>query len=213
MVSVTSGHAEVVQIAYDPAKTSYEDLLDIFWKAHDPTTLNRQGADVGTQYRSIILYHDEAQKAAALGSLKKAQAGFKDRILTELAPLGVFWKAEDNQFPVAFARDSSHRRLGVRGEKGGALGEEHRECRRNDIVHRVPAVLSLQWVGEPLDTVAENGEECMEDVSSLHALPKEACREVGLVSRARRLCGILLGFARCAYPRLNMELLEARNFF
>jgi peptide-methionine (S)-S-oxide reductase len=91
----TTGHAEVVQIAYDPAKTSYEDLLDIFWKAHDPTTLNRQGADVGTQYRSIILYHDEAQKAAALKSIKKAQASFKDRIVTEIAPLGVFWKAED----------------------------------------------------------------------------------------------------------------------
>jgi len=91
----TTGHAEVVQVAYDPAKTSYEDLLDIFWKAHDPTTLNRQGADVGTQYRSIILYHDEAQKPAALGSLKKAQAGFKDRIVTEVVPLGVFWKAED----------------------------------------------------------------------------------------------------------------------
>jgi peptide-methionine (S)-S-oxide reductase len=91
----TTGHAEVVQVAYDPAKTSYEDLLDIFWKAHDPTTLNRQGADVGTQYRSIILYHDEAQKAAAQRSLTKAQAGFKDRIVTEIAPLGVFWKAED----------------------------------------------------------------------------------------------------------------------
>jgi peptide-methionine (S)-S-oxide reductase len=91
----TTGHVEVVQIAYDPAKTSYEDLLDIFWKAHDPTTLNRQGADVGTQYRSIILYHDEAQKATALKSIKKAQASFKDRIVTEIAPLGVFWKAED----------------------------------------------------------------------------------------------------------------------
>ena len=91
----TTGHAEVVQVAYDPAKASYEDLLDIFWKAHDPTTLNRQGADVGTQYRSIVLYHDEAQKAAALKSLGKAQAGFKDRIVTELAPLGAFWKAED----------------------------------------------------------------------------------------------------------------------
>jgi peptide-methionine (S)-S-oxide reductase len=91
----TTGHAEVVQVAYDPAKTSYEDLLDIFWKAHDPTTLNRQGADVGTQYRSIIPYHDEAQKAAAAASIKKAQAGFKDRIVTEVVPLGVFWKAED----------------------------------------------------------------------------------------------------------------------
>lgn len=90
-----TGHAEVVQVAYEPARVSYDDLLDIFWKAHDPTALNRQGADVGTQYRSIVLYHDETQKAAALRSLKKAQAGFKDRIVTEISPLGIFWRAED----------------------------------------------------------------------------------------------------------------------
>ncbi len=90
----TTGHAEVIQVTYDPAQVSYEGLLDIFWKAHDPTTPNRQGADVGTQYRSIILCHDQAQQAAALASLKKAQAGFKDRIVTEIATLGVFWKAE-----------------------------------------------------------------------------------------------------------------------
>jgi peptide-methionine (S)-S-oxide reductase len=91
----TTGHAEVVQITFDPARISYEGLLEVFWLAHDPTTLNRQGADVGTQYRSIILYHDEAQKAAALASVKKAQAGFKDRIVTEVVPLAAFWKAEN----------------------------------------------------------------------------------------------------------------------
>jgi peptide-methionine (S)-S-oxide reductase len=91
----TTGHAEVVQVAFDPSKITYEGLLDVFWKAHDPTTLNRQGADVGTQYRSIILYHDETQKASAVASVKKAQREFADRIVTEVVPLGTFWKAED----------------------------------------------------------------------------------------------------------------------
>jgi peptide-methionine (S)-S-oxide reductase len=89
-----TGHAEVVQISFEPARISYEELLDIFWKAHDPTTPDRQGADVGTQYRSIILYHDQGQKAAAAASMKKAQAAFRDRIITELVPLAAFWKAE-----------------------------------------------------------------------------------------------------------------------
>ena len=70
-----TGHAEVAQIEYDPKKVSFEELLDLFWQAHDPTTLNRQGADVGTQYRSIILYHSEAQKLAA----EKPCGGYKPR--------------------------------------------------------------------------------------------------------------------------------------
>lgn len=89
-----TGHAEVVQISFDPALISYEELLDIFWKAHDPTTPDRQGADVGTQYRSIILHHDPGQRDAAAASMKRAQAGFRDRIVTELVPLITFWKAE-----------------------------------------------------------------------------------------------------------------------
>jgi peptide-methionine (S)-S-oxide reductase len=90
----TTGHAEVVQVAFDPSKISYEEILDIFWKAHDPTTLDRQGADVGTQYRSIILYHDEGQKAAAVASISKAQKGLRDKIVTEVAPLAAFYSAE-----------------------------------------------------------------------------------------------------------------------
>src|SRR5688572_15258062 len=78
--SGTTGHAEVIQIEYDPAKIKYEDLLDLFWEAHDPTTLNRQGADVGTQYRSIILYHNERQKEVATKAKKDASARFKDPI-------------------------------------------------------------------------------------------------------------------------------------
>lgn len=89
-----TGHAEVIQIEFDPARISYEDLLDVFWQAHDPTTLNRQGADKGTQYRSIILYHSDRQKEAAEKSKKNAAALFKDPIVTEIVPLTHFYKAE-----------------------------------------------------------------------------------------------------------------------
>jgi peptide-methionine (S)-S-oxide reductase len=89
-----TGHAEVVQIEYDPRQISYEQVIDLFWKAHDPTTLNRQGADEGTQYRSIILYEDESQKAIAEKSKEAAQANFKDPIVTELVPLEAFYPAE-----------------------------------------------------------------------------------------------------------------------
>jgi peptide-methionine (S)-S-oxide reductase len=95
--SGTTGHAEVTQIVFDPGVIRYEDLLDVFWEAHDPTTLNRQGADVGTQYRSIILYHDEAQKAAAEKSKAALSASGKYRnpIVTEIVPLTTFYKAEE----------------------------------------------------------------------------------------------------------------------
>jgi len=90
-----TGHAEVVRIEYDPGRISYEEILDIFWKAHDPTTLNRQGADAGTQYRSIILYQDGSQKAAAEESIEKAGKMFKDPIVTEIVPLERFYPAEE----------------------------------------------------------------------------------------------------------------------
>ncbi|MCE9587461.1 MAG: peptide-methionine (S)-S-oxide reductase MsrA [Verrucomicrobia bacterium] len=89
-----TGHAEVIQITYDPAKVSYNQLLDLFWKAHDPTTLNRQGADSGTQYRSIILTATPEEAAEAQASKKKAQAQFDDPIVTEIAPLKTFYPAE-----------------------------------------------------------------------------------------------------------------------
>ena len=89
-----TGHAEVIHIEYDPAVVSYEKLLDTFWEAHDPTTLDRQGADVGTQYRSIILYNDAAQKAAAEKSKAEAQKHFKQRIVTEIVPLRKFYAAK-----------------------------------------------------------------------------------------------------------------------
>src|SRR6266496_181085 len=92
--SGTTGHAEVIQVEYDPAKVAYEKLLETFWEAHDPTTLNRQGADSGTQYRSIILYSNEAQKAAAEKSKAEAQKHFFKPIVTEIVPLTKFYKAE-----------------------------------------------------------------------------------------------------------------------
>jgi peptide-methionine (S)-S-oxide reductase len=89
-----TGHAEVVQIEFDPAVLSYEKLLETFWKIHDPTTLNQQGADKGTQYRSIILYSSEAQKIAAEKSKASAQQRFGKPIVTEIVPLQEFFKAE-----------------------------------------------------------------------------------------------------------------------
>ncbi|MFC7336081.1 peptide-methionine (S)-S-oxide reductase MsrA [Haloferula chungangensis] len=91
----TTGHAEVVQVVFDPKKLSYEKLLDWFWALHDPTTLNRQGADVGTQYRSAIFYHSEEQKKTAEASKKAAAADFKDPIVTEITKLETFYPAEN----------------------------------------------------------------------------------------------------------------------
>ncbi len=91
----TTGHAEVVQIVFDPAKISFEKLLEVFWAAHDPTTLNRQGGDEGTQYRSVIFFENDAQKLAAERSKAAATKEFKDPIVTEISPLSAFYKAED----------------------------------------------------------------------------------------------------------------------
>lgn len=90
-----TGHAEVTQITFDPAKISYTKLLEVFWQAHDPTTLNRQGADEGTQYRSVIFYHDEKQKLFAEKAKLAAQADFHKPIVTEISPLTKFYPAED----------------------------------------------------------------------------------------------------------------------
>lgn len=90
-----TGHAEVVRIEFNPRVISYNEILDMFWKAHDPTTLNRQGADVGTQYRSIILYENEEQRQQAEQSKKEASKHFDDPIVTEIEPLQVFYPAEE----------------------------------------------------------------------------------------------------------------------
>lgn len=92
-----TGHAEVVQVEFDPAKVSYERLLELFWANHNPTTLNRQGPDIGTQYRSVIFYHDNEQRQAAEASKKAVDASgkFKSPVVTTLEPAKTFWKAED----------------------------------------------------------------------------------------------------------------------
>jgi len=90
-----TGHAEVVQVEFDPAQVSYEELLDVFWHGHDPTTLNRQGPDVGDQYRSAIFFHSPEQEKAAHASLEAAQSRFRHAIVTEITPATDFWPAED----------------------------------------------------------------------------------------------------------------------
>lgn len=92
-----TGHAEVTRIAYDPSVISYEQLLEVFWHTHDPTTLNRQGYDVGPQYRSVIFYHNEEQKKIAKQSLEKTDASdlWKDPIVTEIQPLENYYRAEN----------------------------------------------------------------------------------------------------------------------
>ncbi|MCC7137361.1 MAG: peptide-methionine (S)-S-oxide reductase MsrA [Planctomycetes bacterium] len=90
-----TGHAEVVQVTFDPSQVTYETLLDWFWRLHDPTTLNRQGADVGTQYRSAIFWHSEAQRDEAERSKRDAQEAFASPIVTEITKAGAFYGAEE----------------------------------------------------------------------------------------------------------------------
>ena len=92
-----TGHAEAVEVTYDPAKVSYDELLKVFWENHDPTTLNRQGPDVGTQYRSAIFYHTPEQEAAARASLQKIETwgAYRRPIVTQIVPAAQFWEAED----------------------------------------------------------------------------------------------------------------------
>ena len=92
-----TGHAEAVEVTYDPEKVSYEKLLHVFWTNHDPTQLNRQGPDVGTQYRSVIFVADDEQKTAAIASRDALEASGKFRrpIVTEIVPAAPFWEAED----------------------------------------------------------------------------------------------------------------------
>lgn len=90
-----TGHAEVVEVDYDPAKVGFDSLLDVFWENHNPTTLNYQGPDYGSQYRSAIFYHDEAQRETAESSRQRWQPKFKKPIVTEIVPAQTFFRAEE----------------------------------------------------------------------------------------------------------------------
>jgi len=92
---VMGDHIESVEVEFDPAQVSYEKLLDVFWSSHDPTQLNRQGPDVGSQYRSAIFFHSPEQEAQAIASRERAQANFGRPIVTEITPAREFWPAED----------------------------------------------------------------------------------------------------------------------
>jgi peptide-methionine (S)-S-oxide reductase len=91
----TTGHAEVTQVTYDPEKVTFEELLAVYWAVHDPTQVDRQGPDIGTQYRSVIFYADEAQKEAAEASKEAVQAKFKQPIATSIEPATGFYRAEE----------------------------------------------------------------------------------------------------------------------
>jgi peptide-methionine (S)-S-oxide reductase len=108
-----TGHAETVEVEYDPAKVSYEQLLDVFWENHDPTTLNRQGPDVGEQYRSAIFFQTPEQEASARASKEKQEKSgrYKHPIVTEIAPASTFWRAEEYHQQYLEKRGLAHCRI------------------------------------------------------------------------------------------------------
>jgi peptide-methionine (S)-S-oxide reductase len=103
-----TGHAEAVEVTFDPAVTGYRDLLGVFWDNHDPTTLNRQGPDFGTQYRSAIFFHTPEQEAAARASLAEAQKRFRRPIVTQIVPAAEFWRAEEYHQQYLEKRGAAH---------------------------------------------------------------------------------------------------------
>jgi len=105
-----TGHAEVVQVEFDPSQISYDNLLDVFWSNHNPTTLNRQGPDVGTQYRSVIFYHSPEQKLAAEASREKLNSTgrFRQKVVTQIEPAPRFWRAEEYHQRYLQKRGQSH---------------------------------------------------------------------------------------------------------
>ena len=109
-----TGHAEVVEVEYDPFKVSYDELLKVFWANHDPTTLNRQGPDIGTQYRSVIFFHTPQQEAAAKAAKERLQASgkYKRPVVTEIVPAADFWRAEDYHQQYLEKRGLAHCRIG-----------------------------------------------------------------------------------------------------
>lgn len=107
-----TGHAEVVQVDFDPARVTYDQMLDLFWANHDPTTLNRQGPDIGTQYRSTVFFHDAEQQVLAQASKDRWQAKFKRPIVTLIVPAETFYVAEDYHQQYLEKRGLSHCHIG-----------------------------------------------------------------------------------------------------
>ena len=107
-----TGHAEAVEVTYDPALVSYEDLLKVFWENHDPTTLNRQGPDVGAQYRSAVFYHSPEEEATARASKAEVQKSSRRPIVTEIVPAADFWQAEDYHQKYLEKRGLAHCHIG-----------------------------------------------------------------------------------------------------
>jgi peptide-methionine (S)-S-oxide reductase len=103
-----TGHAEVVEVEFDPMVINYRDLVEVFWDNHDPTTKDRQGPDVGTQYRSVIFFHSPEQEKVARASLEEAQKRFKRPIVTEIVPATEFWRAEEYHQQYLERRGLSH---------------------------------------------------------------------------------------------------------
>jgi peptide-methionine (S)-S-oxide reductase len=103
-----TGHAEVVQVEFDPSQIRYDELLDVFWSNHNPTTLNRQGPDIGTQYRSVIFYHSPEQKTAAEESKIRMCSHFNRPIVTQIEPARKFWRAEEYHQRYLEKRGQSH---------------------------------------------------------------------------------------------------------
>jgi peptide-methionine (S)-S-oxide reductase len=105
-----TGHAEVVEVEFDPSQVTYDELLDVFWSNHNPTTLNRQGPDVGTQYRSVIFYHSPEQKSAAEVSREKIDKNerFPRSVVTQIEPAPTFWRAEEYHQRYLQKRGQSH---------------------------------------------------------------------------------------------------------
>jgi peptide-methionine (S)-S-oxide reductase len=105
-----TGHAEVVEVEFDPSQISYDNLLDVFWSNHNPTTLNRQGPDVGAQYRSVIFYHSPEQKLAAEASREKVNSSgrFRQKVVTQIEPARMFWRAEEYHQRYLQKRGQSH---------------------------------------------------------------------------------------------------------
>jgi peptide-methionine (S)-S-oxide reductase len=106
-----TGHAETVEVDFDPSKVSYDHLLDVFWESHDPTTLNRQGPDVGTQYRSAIFVDGPEQETEATASRERAQTRLRRPIATEITPAPTFWRAEDYHQQYLEKRGAAHCRF------------------------------------------------------------------------------------------------------